>query len=148
MNRREAPLVVVGGVELALVGHRGRERQGLAAAAGAEIEHLLAGLRRREQSRKLRALVLNFDEALEIYRLGMDSGALGVGGERDAQALRRPARRLGLQIGETGLHVVTLALQRVDAKVERRARSERRALLGPLVAEHPREIRIEPFGIV
>ena len=81
VDRREPALVVVGGVDLALVLHRGRQRQRLAAAAGAEIDHLLAGLGAGEQRRKLRAFVLDFDQALEIGGLGMDRRALGVGAQ-------------------------------------------------------------------
>ena len=55
VDGREPPLVIVGGIELALVFHRRRQRQRLAAAAGAEIEHLLAGLCLGEQRRELRA---------------------------------------------------------------------------------------------
>ena len=100
VDRREAPLVVVGGVELALVLHRRRERQRLAAGAGAEIDHLLAGLGVGQQRGKLRAFVLDFDQALDEGRLGMDRRAAGIGGEHDAQAVRRPARRRGRKIGE------------------------------------------------
>ena len=45
MDRREAALVGVGRVDLPVVLHRGGERERLAARAGAEIDHLLAGLR-------------------------------------------------------------------------------------------------------
>ena len=78
----------------------------------------------------------------------MDRRALGVGRKRDAKPVRRPARRLGLEIGERRQRILARALDGVDAKVERRARRQRRALLGPLVAEHCGEIRIEPFGII
>ena len=78
----------------------------------------------------------------------MDRRALGVGGERDAQPERRPARRLRREIGERAGGLVAVALERVDAQIERRAARERRALLRPLVAEHAGEMRIEPFRIV
>ena len=80
MDRRQPPLVVVGGEDLALVLHHGGQRQRLAAGAGAEIEHLLAGLGAGEQRRQLRALVLNFDQTFKKGRLGVNRGALGVGG--------------------------------------------------------------------
>ena len=81
VDRREPALVVVGGVELALVLHRRRERQRLAAGAGAEVDHLLAGLGAGKQRGKLRALVLDLDQALDEGRLGMDRRALGVGAQ-------------------------------------------------------------------
>src|SRR6202007_1944090 len=48
-----------------------RARQRLAAGAGAEIDHLLTGLRRRKQCRELRALVLHLDRALDEILFGM-----------------------------------------------------------------------------
>ena len=53
-----------------------------------------------------------------------------------------------LQFGERSRGLLALGLQRVDAQIERRARGERRALLGPLVAERRGELRVEPFGII
>src|SRR5207237_9926585 len=47
----------------ALAAHHRCQRQGLAAGAGAEIDHLLAGLGRGEQGRESRALVLDLDGA-------------------------------------------------------------------------------------
>ena len=69
----------------------GRKRQRLAAGAGAEIEHLLAGLGAREQRRELRALVLHLDKALNEGRLGMDRRGFWRRRKRDAQAPGRPA---------------------------------------------------------
>ncbi len=148
MDRREAPLVVVGGVELALVLHHGGKRQRLAAGAGAEIEHLLAGLGAGKQRGKLRAFVLHLDHAFQEGRLGMDRRALGVGGKTDAQAPRRPARGLGAQVRQHGGGLVALSLQRIDAQVERRARGQRRALLRARVSEGARQMRVEPFRII
>ena len=148
MDRREAALVGVGRVDLPVVLHRGGERQRLAARAGAEIDHLLAGLRAAEQGGELRALVLDLDLALEERGLGMDRRALGIRRHDDAQAGGRPARRLRVELGEFLGGLLARRLQRVDAQIERRARRERRALLGPLLAEGRGELRIEPFGIV
>ena len=53
--------VGVGGVDLALVSHRGGERQRLAARAGAEVEDLHAGLGFRDERGELRAFVLQLD---------------------------------------------------------------------------------------
>ena len=52
----------------------------------------------------------------------MDRRALGVGLEPDPQAVRRPARRLGREIGERRRRLVAVGLERVDAQIERRAR--------------------------
>ena len=54
------------------------------------------------------------------------------------------AARCGERVGS----LVARGLERVDAQIERRAARERRALRGPLVAEHARKMRIEPFRIV
>ncbi len=53
MDRRELALVDVGRVDLAAVFHRGGKRQRLAAGAGREVEHLLAGLGEGEQRGEL-----------------------------------------------------------------------------------------------
>ena len=106
MDRRQPPLVGIGGVDLALVLHRGGERQRLAAGAGAEIDHLLAGLCAGQQRGKLRAFVLDFDQAFDEGRLGMDRGAFRAGVELDAQAGGRPARRLGMEIAQRGDRLV------------------------------------------
>ena len=78
----------------------------------------------------------------------MHRRALGVGAEHDAQAERRPWRRGRPQMRQRRGGGVAIALQRVDAQIERRAAGERGGLLGALVAEHAGEIGIEPFRIV
>ena len=98
MDRREAPLVAIGRVDLAVVLHRRGERQRLAAGAGAKIDHLLAGLGAGKKRSELRAFVLDFDAALEERRLGMDRRAFGIRRETDAQAPRRPSRRLSAEM--------------------------------------------------
>ena len=100
VDRRELPLVAVGCNQPSLALHQRRERQGLAAGASAEVDDLLAGLCRRQQSCKLRALVLNLDGALDEILLYMNAGVAGVGAEVDAQARRRPRRRLRAEMGE------------------------------------------------
>ena len=135
VDRREPALVVVGGVDLALVLHHGGQRQRLAAAAGAEIDHLLAGLGAGQQRRELRALVLDFDQALEKGGLGVDRRALGVGAELDAQAVAATSASARARDRRALGRLVARGLQRVDAQIERRAGGERRALLGALVAE-------------
>ena len=86
MDRRQLALVAVGRDQPALALHHRRQRQRLAAGAGAEIDHLLAGFCRREHRGELRALVLHLDRALDEILLGMDAGVAGVGAEFDAQA--------------------------------------------------------------
>ena len=136
VDRRQPALVDVGGVDLAAVFHRRRERQRLAAGAGAEIDHLLAGLCAGKERGKLRALVLDFDQALEKGRLGVDRRAFGIGGRAgcaspaatSASARRRDAASFGSTSSRS-------AFERVDAQIERRAARQRRALGGALVAE-------------
>ena len=148
MDRRQPPLVIVGGEDLALVLHHGGERQRLAAGAGAEIDHLLAGLGDGEQGRKLRALVLHLDHPFQESGLGMDRRALGVGGKANTQTPRRPARRLGVQIGEHGGDRLAFGFQRVYPQIERRTRSERSAFRDAIDAEGAIEAGIEPFRII
>ena len=148
VDRRQPALVEIGGVELAAVLHRRRERERLAAGAGAEIDHLLARLGAREQRGELRALVLHLDQALDEGALGVDGGILGIGRKRDAKPDRRPARGLRRKIGERGGGLVAVGLERIDAQIERSAARQRRAFGGALFAEHLGEIRVEPFRIV
>src|SRR5262249_61527095 len=65
MDRREAALVEIGGVNLAAIFHGGGKRQRLAAGAGTKGDHLLAGLGIGQERSQLRALVLEFDLALD-----------------------------------------------------------------------------------
>ena len=148
VDRRQPPLVVVGGEDLSLVLHHGGKRQRLAAGAGAEIDHLLAGLGAGKQRGQLRTFVLHFDHALEEGRLGMDRRALGVGRQDVRADPKATRRRLRLQVGQHAGRFVAVGLQRVDAQVERRARGKRRALLRARIAEGAREMRLEPFRII
>ena len=148
IDRRQLPLVVVGRDQPALALHHRRQRQGLAAGAGAEIDHLLAGLCGRQQRRQLRALVLHLDRALDEILLGMDAGIAGVGAEFDAQAERRPWRRLHAEMGQRGQHLLAFGLQGVDAQIERRPARHRGRLGDAVVAEHLRQIAVEPFRII
>ena len=148
MDRREAALVGIGGVNLPVVLHRGRQGQRLAAGPGAEIDHLFARLRSRQQRGELRAFVLDFDQSLDKGMLGMDRRTFGAGIELDPQPDRRPARRLCLEIGQRRRGVIAAGLQRVDAQIDRRARRQRGPLLRALLAEDARKMRIEPFRII
>ncbi len=97
-----------------------------------------SGFAPAEQRGKLRALVLDFDLAFQIGRLGMDRGAFGIRADLDAQAPGRPARGLRRVLGKLLHSLLTCRLQRVGAQVERRTRRERLRLLGALVAETSR----------
>ena len=121
--------VGVGGVDLALVLHRGGERQRLAARARAKVEDLHAGLGFREQRGELRALVLQLDEALDVGRVGGERRRAAVRAHGDAQAHGRERRRLGLEMGERAERLVAIGLEKVHAQIDGRALSERPALL-------------------
>ena len=148
IDRRELALVVIGRDQPALALHHRRERQRLAAGAGAEIDHLLAGLCGREQRGQLRALVLDFDGALDEIFFRVNAGIARVGAELDAQADRRPRRFLRAEMPERGQHLFALGLQRVDAQIERRAARHRGGFRHTVVAEHRGQRRIQPFRIV
>src|SRR6202048_3980547 len=94
VDRGELPLVVIGRDQPALALHHRGNRERLAAGAGTEGDHLLAGVWRRKQRRELRAFVLHFDGALDKILLGMNAGIARVGAELDAKPERRPWRRL------------------------------------------------------
>ena len=102
--------------------------------------HLLAGLGVGEQRGELRAFVLDLDQALEVGGLGVHRGAFR---HRPRARMRRPCgdQRVGsgARSASASSGLVAVALERVDAQIERRARGERRALLGALVAEHAGE---------
>ncbi len=148
MDRRQLPLVVVSRDKPALALHHGGQRQRLAAGARAQVDHLFPRFCRRQQRRELRALVLHLDAALDEDFFGLQARVAGIGAERDAQAQRRPPRRRRAEMGKRGQRLVARGLQRVDAHIQRRPACHRRGLRDAGLAEHPREIRIEPFRIV
>ena len=148
VDRRKAPLVGVGRVDLAAVLHRCGQRQRLAAGAGAKIDDLLARLGAGKERGKLRAFVLDLDAAFEKGRLGMNRRAFGIRRKTDAKPDRRPSRRLGVEMGKLRQRVFARADKRIDPQVERRTARQRWAFGRPLVAEDPRQIRIEPFRII
>ena len=145
-DRREPVSVRVGGVDLALVFHRRGERERLAAGPGAEVEDLHARLGFGQQRRELRALVLHFDQAFDIGRVGGERRRAPVGAHGDAQADRGEWRRLGREIGKRGERLVARGFQEVDAQIDRRPLRQRPALVRGLVAEARLELRREPLG--
>ena len=138
--------VGVGGVDLALVVHRGGERQRLAAGAGAEVEDLHPGLGLREERRKLRAFVLQLDETLDVSRVGGERGRAPVGAHGDPQAHGRERRRLGLEMSERAERLVARGLEKVHPQVDRRTLSQRPALVRGGSAEARLERGAEPLG--
>src|SRR5665213_49564 len=120
----------------------------LCAGAGAEVDHLLAGFCIREQRRQLRALVLDLDGAFDEILLGMNAGVAGVGAERNAQADRRPWRRPGAEMRGGSQHLFAFGLQGIDAQIERRAAGHRGRLGHAFIAEHLREVAVEPFRVI
>ena len=148
-DRRQAPAVGVGGVDLALVGHHRRQRQRLAAGAGAEVERLHARLGAAEQRRQLRAFVLHLDQALRVGRLGGERRAAAVGRDRRCAARSATAASAtGAEMGERRQRRVAVALQRVDAQVDRRALASALPSSTACVAEALGERRRQPFGKV
>ena len=131
-----------------MVFHRRGDRERLAARPGAEVEDLHAGLGLGKQRRELRALVLHFDEAFEIGRVGGERRRAAVPAHGDAQTDRRERGRLGREVGKRGERLLARALEKVDAQIKRRPLRQRPALVGGLVAEARLELARQPFGIV
>ena len=103
-----------------------------------------------QQRGHLRALVLDLDEALHVGRLGRDRGLRAVRRER---SMRSPHGRIGrrdrMQMRQGALGLGPVALQQVDAEIDRRAGRQRGAFAA--AASSPNTVgegRREPFGIV
>lgn len=141
--------VAVMGVDLAAVAHGRGQGQRLAAAAAAEVENLLALDVAGAGGGQLRAEVLDLEPALAEGRDGLDRAAAFGGGRRgDAEGVgqqtsrNRVERRQGLG-GPLGVGFET-----VGAQVDGRPFGQLRAFLGPGFAEHPRQVEIDPVGII
>ena len=78
----------------------------------------------------------------------MNRRAFRVRRKPNAQADRRPSRRLGVEMGELRQSFVALAFERIDPQIERRTACERSAFCGPLVAKHARKMRLKPIRVV
>ena len=132
VDRRQPPLVVVGGEDLALVLHHRRQRQRLAAGAGAEIDHLLARLGAARTARQAASLRPALRSCLSgtPARHGSPGSwrrrRAGCAGPRATSASAPASRSASIAGG-----LVAVGLERVDAQIERRARGQRRALLRP-----------------
>ena len=144
-DRREAPRVGVGGIDLAQVLHAGGERERLAAGAGAQIEDLHAWLGAGDERGELRALVLHFHEALDIGGIGRERRRTPVGARRDPDANRRERRLCGSEIAKRGNRRLARDFKEVRAEVDRRPHGERPALVRRVRAETRLELRREPF---
>ena len=146
VDRREAARVAVGGVDLAVVLHQGGERQRLAAAAGAEIDDLLARLARRTGAR--RAASPRPGSRSSPCR---NSGSAWTAGPRPSSAggTRRPRGECGVSTAARCASASCAssreaALRRVDAQVERRPGRERLQLRHEVVAEGCAERGLDP----
>ncbi len=107
----------IAGDDLPAVLHRPRQRKGLAAGTGAPVHHPHPGRGTDHRGDQLAAFVLDLDQSgLEGRPAGDRAPAV------DAQAPRRQFGRLGLPPfgGQRGYGLVAVALQQVDAHVERR----------------------------
>ncbi|BAQ45288.1 conserved hypothetical protein [Methylobacterium aquaticum] len=145
VDRREAARIAVGGDEPALVAHQGGERQGLAAAAGAEVDHRHPGLRAGEPGGELRALVLDLEPAVQEFRLDVEGRAAAVLAERHPQSVRRQRRRFRVEMGQRLPGGVAARLQGVDPDVEGSPAGERPQFRQEVVAESRRQRRHDPF---
>ena len=124
-----------------------REREGLAAGSRAEVEHLFARFRAREQGNDLAALVLNLEPALLVAFVGLHVGRAGICGTRgDAQAVGGNGAGLGIEARKAFSGAVAGRFERVGTHVERRAGGHALPFRDPVLAEIALERRGEPFG--
>ncbi len=122
----------VAGDDAAAVFHHGRQCQGLAGGAGAQIGHSLAGSGRCKQGDELAAFVLDLHQTLAEGLGGGDVLARG-----GAQAPRGEGRGLGGDAlrRQGGARRLARRLQQVDAQIKRRRLVHRRHRLWQRVAE-------------
>src|SRR5690606_31351474 len=119
-DRPELALVAVVDVDLPAVLHDTRHGERLAARTRAEIEHLTAWSRAREQSGDLAARVLHLEPALAVRRLGLDMrAARRPFGRRNAHTERREIRRTRAIPLERRHHLLARCLQRIRAQIDR-----------------------------
>ena len=117
----DAALQHVAGDDAALVLHRRRHCQGLAAGAGAEIDNAQARPRIHQQGRELRALVLHFDEAVFERRQGRQRRSAI---DAQAQGRKRGRLRLDAVARERRHRVIAAALQSIGAQIQGRLRQQ------------------------
>ncbi len=147
---RQALGVGVIGIELAGVGHGGGQGQGLAAAAGAEIEHLAALDLAGGRGGDLGAQILHLEPALGEDRSRSPPPP-------PARAAWGAAMRRALAITSEGAAPMASSacstrpaspFRVLGAQVHWRAAGQGRPLRRPLLAEHTRQVRVQPVGIV
>ena len=133
----EAAGVGVVGVKLTLVGHGGGQAERLTPAPCAEIQHLPTAQVARAGGGDLGAEILDLKPALFKLRRGFRRrGALAGGRSGDAHRRRQQVATRWIERRQGLHHLVDIGLERVDAKVHRRAGRQRLALGGPVVAKH------------
>ena len=104
-------------VQTARAAHEHRQRQRLAARAGAEVGHHLASPRRHQVGEQLAALVLHFDQTLLEQRVAVDRRLA-----REPDPSRRVRRRRAVDAarGERRERALPIGAREVDAQIERR----------------------------
>ncbi|MCY1296413.1 hypothetical protein D9M70_457990 [compost metagenome] len=136
-------------MHLALVVHRRRHGERLAATAGAIVEHLFAFLRKGEIGNDLRAFVLDFEPALLKGKLRRHvRQARGAFAGRNANAVAGDRRRFGAAALQRLQHLGARGLQRIGTQVERRPAGEGLRFIEPIVGEVFLEGGLDPFGNV
>ena len=145
----QAAGVAVVGEDLTAVVHGRRQGQGLATAAGAEVEHLLALDLAGHGGGDLGAEVLDLEPALGEGR-DRFHGRRAVGGLRRGYAEGRveQAGRLTADQGHGLRAALEVGLEGVDAQVHRRPVGQGRHLPADRLAEDPRQVRLQPVEIV
>ncbi len=145
-NGRQPFAVGVVSVDLALIVHRRRHGQCLAAAAGAVIEDLLGLARQGEVCDNLRALVLHLEPTLlerDFRRYVRQARCALAGG--NAHTVPGNRRRLSAAALQRLQHLFARRLQRVDAQIESRPAGKSLRLGEPVVGEILFERALRPF---
>ncbi len=146
-ERGETAAVDVVAENLALVLHHGRHRDGLAAAAGAIVEHLLSGRRARDGGCDLAAHVLHFDPAFGIGGDGLDAfPAFDRVSGGNTIAVDEFGHRPGLDAFERAARFLGIGLQGVDAQIDGRAGGHRHAFGHGIRPEGAEQVGRQPFG--
>lgn len=135
-DRCKPLLVIVIGVDLALIVHAGGERERFASCPGTQIEHLLARLGKDKIGDDLAALVLHLEPALLKGRFGGHIRQAARAFRRlDADALAGNRRRLGTGLFQRFKNLGAVSLERVDAQIERRSFGKGLGFINPFLFE-------------
>jgi hypothetical protein len=95
----------VEGVQAAGVAHQRAEQQGLAAGAGAEVDHHLAALGLEQEAQQLAAFVLHLEAAVEEERVLLQRRLALEAHRQRREAPRRAADAVGLELVDEGVAV-------------------------------------------